>query len=110
MAWETIYRDTWKRVEADRQIGLERTIYTGTSPDSSAAAALASTESSNAALAPIEWASISGTIPPGRRVIWGGKTWRKDFEKNPVAALKFQYEANHHGIQSLTTSPQDVTF
>ena len=76
MAWETIYRDTWKRVEADRQIGLERTIYTGTSPDSSAAAALASTESSNAALAPIEWASISGAIPPGRRVIWGGKTWR----------------------------------
>lgn len=40
----------------------------------------------------------------------GGKTWRKDFEKDPVAALKFQYEANHHGLQSLTTSPQDVTF
>lgn len=40
----------------------------------------------------------------------GGKTWREESEKDPVAALKALYQANHHGLQSLTISPQDAVF
>ena len=40
----------------------------------------------------------------------GGKTWRAEAEEDPVAALRAQYEAQHEAAQSLTISPQDVSF
>jgi hypothetical protein len=40
----------------------------------------------------------------------GGMTWRAEADADPVAALRAQYEMQHEGVQSLTISPQDVSF
>lgn len=40
----------------------------------------------------------------------GGRTWRGLSDEDPVAALEELYNFAHHGDQSLTISPQDVSF
>ena len=40
----------------------------------------------------------------------GGRTWRAEADRDPIAALQAQYQMQHQDAQSLTISPQDVSF